>query len=322
MGVFIFFCVPKNNFMNRLLHELFKEGTKEMNEIRKPVVAGQFYDASEKELKKTIEKCFTDKRGPGEISYIKNKGKNIIGVVVPHAGFIYSGPIAAYSYKEIFENGFAETFIILGPNHTGMGAEVATLTKGKWLTPLGEIKIDTDLAKKICTGIINDDRAAHIQEHSIEVQIPFLQYIGKNKKFRFVPITMGLQNIKTSEEVGEIIFNEIKDEEKKIVIIASSDFSHVGFNYMTMPPEDMGVDEYAAKQDRIAIEKILDLDSTGLIKKVGEENISMCGYGPIATMINVAKKLGAKKAELLKYGTSYEVHPHSSCVGYGSISVY
>ena len=105
-------------------------------------------------------------------------------------------------------------------------------------------------------------------------------------------------------------------------MIASTDFSHVGFNYSTMPTEGMRVDDYAKKQDNLAIEKILNLDSNGLIDTVFNNNISMCGYGPVASIINASKKLGASKAELLKYGTSYEVHPNTSCVGYSSIIVY
>ncbi len=293
-----------------------------MLEIRKPAVAGQFYDSSEKRLKETIEKCFTDKRGPGKIPNIKNKGKRIIGVIVPHAGLIFSGAIAAHSYKEISENGFADTFIILGPNHTGMGSGVATMTHGKWQTPLGKVEIDEEIAKKIHTGIIDSDEKAHLQEHSIEIQLPFLQYISGNKKFKFVPISMSMQDIDTNKEVGKIITDIIKETNKKIVIIASSDFSHIGFSYMTMPPAGTNVDEYAKTKDKKAIDEILKIDPEKIVETVKKENISMCGYGPVSSMIYAAKKLGAKKAELLKYGTSYEVHPGSSCVGYGAISVY
>ena len=293
-----------------------------MLETRRPAVAGQFYEASEERLKENIKHCFTDKRGPGKLPEIKDKQKNIKGIIVPHAGFIFSGAIAAYSYKEIAENGFSDTFIILGPNHTGMGSGVATVTKGEWLTPLGKVKINKKLAEKIHKGIIDADPTAHRNEHSIEVQIPFLQYLAKEKEFSFVPISMSMQDIKTNIEVGEIIADAIKNTDEKIIIIASSDFSHVGFNYMSMPPAGERVDKYAEKQDKKAIDKILKLDSKGLVETINKENISMCGYGPVSSMIAASKKLGAIKAELLKYGTSYEVHPGSSCVGYGAVSVY
>jgi len=290
--------------------------------VRKPAVAGQFYDGDDDSLQKTLENCFKNSRGPGEIPSISEGNKNILGLVVPHAGFIYSGEIAAHSYYELANNGFADTFIILGPNHTGMGSGVSIMTEGFWETPLGRVTINKNLAENLCTGIIDKDPDAHVHEHSIEVQIPFLQYIAKSKDFDFVPICMSMQDIETTLEIGEIIARAIEKSDKKVVIIASSDFSHVGFNYMSMPPENVRVDEYAKKQDELAIEKILKLDAEGLIKTVQENNITMCGYGPVGSMITACKKLNAKKAELLKYGTSYEVHPSTSCVGYGAISVY
>jgi len=292
-----------------------------MNQIRRPAVAGQFYEANKDSLIDTIENCFLDKRGPGKIPEEKKGNKKVYGVVVPHAGFVFSGSIAAYSFKEIIENGFADSFIILGPNHTGIGSPLALNSNGSWLTPFGEAEIDNDLAEKLNKEIIKDDKTAHMHEHSIEVQLPFLQYLS-DKKIKFVPISLGIQDKNTSIKVGKIIADAIKKTDKRIVIIASSDFSHVGFNYMTMPSEGIRVDEFAKMQDQKAIEKILDLDPEGLIEIVKKENISMCGAGPIAAMITASKILGAENAELLKYGTSYEVHPGSSCVGYGAISIY
>jgi AmmeMemoRadiSam system protein B len=131
-----------------------------------------------------------------------------------------------------------------------------------------------------------------------------------------------MQDAQTSEEIGKILAETIKNYNEKVVIIASSDFSHVGFNYMSMPPSGMRVDEYAEKQDKLAIDRILDMDPKGLIDTVYKKNITMCGYGPVAAMLTASKLLGADKVELLKYGTSYEVQPHSSCVGYGALAVY
>jgi len=290
--------------------------------VRKPAVAGQFYDGDSDSLKKTLETCFKNSRGPGSIPQITKGNKKILGIVVPHAGFIYSGAIAAYSYYDLAINGFADTFIIIGPNHTGMGSDVSIMTEGFWDTPLGTVPINKNLAENLWTGIIDKDTDAHNHEHSIEVQLPFLQFISGTSGFNFVPICMGIQDIDAMTELGEIITNAIKKSDRKVVIIASSDFSHAGFNYMSMPPENIRVDEYAEKQDKLAIEKILRLDAEGLIKTVQENNITMCGYGPVSSMITACKKLGAKKAELLKYGTSYEVHPSTSCVGYGAISIY
>lgn len=290
--------------------------------VRKPAVAGQFYDSSEEGLKKTIKECFIKSRGPGAIPEITKGDKKIKGLIVPHAGLMFSGEIAAHSYYSLATNGFSDIFIILGPNHTGMGSGVSIMTEGFWETPLGTVPLNKSLAEKINKGIIDKDKDAHLREHSIEIQLPFLQYIGKNNGFSFTPICMSMQDIDTSIEVGNIIAEAIKNTDRKVVIIASSDFSHVGFNYMSMPPEDMRVDEYAEKQDKKAIEKILEMDPKGLINTIEEENITMCGYGPVVAMLTASKLLGAKKSELLKYGSSYEVHPGSSCVGYGALSVY
>jgi hypothetical protein len=289
--------------------------------IRNAAVAGQFYPGNEKSLKQQIEECFLDKRGIGTIPSLKKVGNNLKGLVVPHAGFVYSGAIASHAYARLAEQGFADTFIILGPNHTGMGSGVSVMTEGAWKTPLGTVPLDSSLAQTISTGIIDRDATAHTYEHSIEVQLPFLQYIARGRKFEFVPVCMMMQDYETVQEVGAILAKASQKSKKNIVLIASSDFSHAGFNYQSMPPKGMRVDTYAEKQDTLAIQSILALDPKGLIQTVEEHTITMCGYGPVAAMLFAAKKLGATKAELLKYGTSYEVHPGSSCVGYGAIAV-
>ena len=293
-----------------------------MEKVRKPTVTGQFYNGNRTDLEQSIRECFLDKRGPGDLPETGQRKKNIKGLVVPHAGYIYSGAIAANSYYYLSKNGFADTFIILGPNHTGMGSGVSIMTEGSWETPLGTASINEALAKKLWTGIIDKDQIAHMHEHSIEVQLPFLQFCARDKKFDFIPICMAMQDFETSEEVGNILANAIKGTDEKVVIIASSDFSHAGFNYASMPPLGVRVDKYAEKQDKLAIEKILEVDPKGLIDTVHKNNITMCGYGPVAVMLTASKMLGAKQVKLLKYGTSYEVQPSSSCVGYGALAVY
>jgi AmmeMemoRadiSam system protein B len=293
-----------------------------LEKIRPPAVAGQFYDSSEESLKQTIENCFLDDRGPNSLPKISKGDKDIKGLVVPHAGFIYSGAIAAHAYHFLAKNGFSNTFIILGPNHTGIGSGVSVMTEGEWKTPLGNTHINEVIAKQLQRDIIDKDDNAHKYEHSIEVQLPFLQYIVGSKNFDFVPICMSMQDKETAKEVGNNIVDIVKEADEKIVIIASTDFSHAGFNYMSMPPEGIRVDEYAKKQDKFAIDEILNLNPDGLIDTVQNKNITMCGYGPVAAMITASKLLGGNKAELLKYGTSYEVHPSTSCVGYGAIAIY
>jgi hypothetical protein len=293
-----------------------------MNGMRKAVVAGQFYTGDQDGLNLQLKDCFLDSRGPGKLPQIQRGTQKIKGVVVPHAGYMFSGAIAAHVYHAIATGGFAETFIILGPNHTGTGSGVSVMTEGIWETPLGKVPIDETLAAHLWTGIIDKDDSAHAYEHSIEVQLPFLQYMARDTSFSFVPICMAMQDYETSNEVGMILINALKKFEKPVVIIASSDFSHAGFNYMSMPPAGTQVDTYAETQDKHAIEEILNMKPKGLIDTVYKHSITMCGYGPVAAMLVAAKGLGATKAELLKYGTSYEVHPGSSCVGYGALTIY
>jgi len=293
-----------------------------MQRIRKPAVAGQFYTGSKSSLNQEIENCFLDSRGPGKKPTITQKNKKIFGVIVPHAGVMYSGAIAAHSYNCIAENGFADTFIIIGPNHTGVGSRVSVMTEGFWETPLGKIPINSELAENLCREMIDRDEVAHQYEHSIEVQLPFLQYMAQKKRFDFVPISMAMQDYQTSNEVGLIIGKAIEKTEKKVVIIASSDFSHAGFNYDSMPPSEMKVEDYAKQQDELAIQQILKMRAQGLIETVYNYNITMCGYGPVAAMLVAVKQLGAKNTELLKYGTSCEVAPAQSCVGYGAVAVF
>ena len=290
--------------------------------LRLPAVAGQFYAGTRKDLLREIEKCFLDSsRGPGALPEIGGK-EGLKGVVVPHAGYMFSGAIAAHSYMEIAKNGLADVYIIIGPNHTGMGSGVSVYPSGKWRTPLGDVEISTEVVKKLSGGIIDVDESAHMYEHSAEVQIPFLQYMHGEKKFTIVPICMAMQDYETSKEVGNAIGDVIKESEEKIMVIASSDFSHVGFHYFEHPPSGKRVDEYAKEQDEKAIEAILNIDPKLLIERVEKYRISMCGYGCVASMLVAAKNLGAEKGILLKYGNSYEVIPSDSCVGYGAIAIY
>ena len=289
---------------------------------RKAVVAGQFYEGDPQELQEMIKQCFVEKRGPQEVPQKNNQQPPVKGIVVPHAGYLYSGAIAAHAYKQLTEHGFAESFIILGPNHTGRGSGVSLMTEGSWETPLGTVPINETLGQQLWTGIIDKDETAHLHEHSIEVQLPFLQFCAGESPFTFVPISMTMQDLETAQEIGTVLAQAIRQTKNHVVIIASSDFSHVGFNYMTMPPGGIGVDVYAEQQDKHALESILAYDPEKLLDVVYRHNISMCGYGPVAAMLTATKILGGSQVELLKYGTSYEVSPGNSCVGYGALAVY
>lgn len=268
--------------------------------VRKPAVAGQFYPGSEKSLKKKIEECFLHKLGPGKIPENEGKLHNIKGIVSPHAGFAYSGPVAAHAYKEVYEDGKPDLFIILGPNHRGMGASVS-VTDQDFQTPFGNVKVDREVADELVGGVIEMNDTAHMGEHSLEVQLPFIQYLWDDIKM--VPLSFNIQNYKTAKEVGE----KIKDisEGKEILVVASTDFSH----YV--------VQETAKKKDKMAIDKIINNDPRGLFETVQKENISMCGYGPVMAMMIGS---GGTKGKLLKYATSGDIMAMREVVGYASLS--
>ena len=278
--------------------------------LRKPAVAGSFYDADSTSLKKQIENCFLHKIGPGEIPLVNPKRENnIIGLISPHAGYMYSGPVAANGFYKIALDGGPDTIIILGPNHRGFGEDISIMVEGKWKTPLGELEIDTDIAENILKNYktIKKDKKAHQFEHSIEVQLPFIQYIfGKNIKF--VPICMTRQDINTDIEIAQSICSSVVD--KNILIIASSDFTHY-------EPQ-----EYAENVDKQAINAILEFNPKKLYDIIYRQNLTMCGPGPITVMLIVCETLGAKKAELLKYATSGDVSgEYGQVVGYASIII-
>ncbi|HZK40532.1 MAG TPA: AmmeMemoRadiSam system protein B [Atribacterota bacterium] len=279
-------------------------------EIRKPAVAGSFYAGDLKSLNRQIENCFLHKIGPGEIPLVNPERKNnIIGLISPHAGYMYSGPVAANGFYKIALDGKPDTIIILGPNHRGFGEDISIMAEGKWETPLGELKIDTDIAESILRNskIIKNDKKSHQFEHSIEVQLPFIQYIfGKNIKF--LPICMTRQDINTDIEIAQSICSSVAD--KDVLIVASSDFTHY-------EPQ-----EYAKKMDKQAINAILNFDPKRLYDMIYQQNLSMCGPGPITVMLNICEKLGAKKAELLKYATSGDITGmYDQVVGYASIII-
>ena len=274
--------------------------------IRKPAVAGLFYEIDPDSLRKQIEWCFKHRLGPGSIPEIGNK-RNIKGVIAPHAGYVYSGPVAAHTYHEIAEDGFPETFVILCPNHTGMGSGVSTMNQGSWETPLGLADIDGEFADLMIknAGIIDSNPEAHLKEHSAEVQLPFLQYLNPN--FQFVPVTMWMQDIETATEIGVSIEKTASELGRDVVVIASTDFTHY-------QPQDI-----AHKQDMKVIDAIKAMDEKRMMNRVMELNVTMCGYGPVAATMVASKKMGATICEMKKYATSGDATgDKSSVVAYAS----
>ncbi len=270
--------------------------------MRYPAVAGQFYAGDPASLKKQVQECFSSPIGPGTLPPLNPDGpRQIKGMISPHAGFVFSGPVAAHGFKALAEDGFPDVFIIIGPNHTGVGNGVA-ITDQDFKTPFGTMEVDKDLVNKIQKGIIARDIVSHRHEHSLEVQLPFIKYFDENVKF--VPITMMIQDHRTAVEVGKIIREAISGIDA--VIIASSDFSH----YVSP--------KVAETKDGKAIEKILDLDIKGFYTTIIKNRISACGYGPIMAMMEA---VNGSKAELLKYSNSGDVTPMAEVVGYASVIV-
>lgn len=274
--------------------------------IRKPAVAGIFYKLNPDSLKKQIEWCFKHKLGPGKIPEIGDK-RQIKGVMAPHAGYAYSGPVAAHSYSRIVEDGFPDTFVIIAPNHTGLGSSVSTMIQGEWETPLGNVEIDEQFAEKLVknTLIIDVDESAHVQEHSLEVHLPFLQYFSKD--FKIVPVSMWMHDMETSTEIGKSIKETAEALERDVVVLASSDMTHY-------KPQSI-----AKRDDAQVIEAIKIMDEKLMIKRIMDLNVTMCGYGPVTAAIIASKELGAQNAEILKYATSGDITGDmSAVVGYAS----
>jgi len=239
----------------------------------------------------------------------------VLGGVFPHAGYMFSGPIAAHSVKKFVERGMPDVLVIIGPNHTGMGSGLA-LADEDFETPLGVVEYNEDIGNIFIENGIPVDNTAHRYEHSLEVQLPFFQYF--EKEFSMVGICMSAQNYRNVERVAGGIRKALKKRSNTMGIVASSDFTHCGSNYGMPIPPGMTAGEYAGQKDKMAIEPILDMDGKALLDTVKRERISMCGYGPVAAMLQGLKKK-ANRAKLLKYSTSYDIMPGSSAVGYGAI---
>ena len=285
--------------------------------VRYPAVAGAFYAGTKEALLRQLEAAYAHPFGPGKVPTAKKGPRTVKALVVPHAGYMYSGPVAAHAYAALAEDGLPEHFVILGPNHHGVGAPVA-LCPEDHLTPLGTVPYDAKVGKPLIGGVIESDPEAHRQEHSIEVQLPFLQHLRSNAPF--VPIALAYQEWEVAKEVGEAVAKAVEDVDA--VIIASSDFTHVGPNYGQMPPRGTSVSEFARKQDAMALEEIEKMDAKGLQTVVHEREITMCGFGAVSAMLVAAKRLGAREAKVLKYATSADVtSDRGLAVGYGAVVV-
>ena len=260
-------------------------------------MAGQFYHGTASKLTSQVEQ-YVDKN---------IKREKAIGVVSPHAGLIYSGPVAGAVFSAIE---FPQTFVLLGPNHTGLGSQISLMESGQWEIPTGTFQIDENISYKIAMNVpfVAKDSRGHMFEHSLEVQLPFIAYFSRD--VRIVPISILTANVEECRTLGEGIASAVKGAGYPVVIVASSDMSH----YV---PESV-----AREKDGRAIRRILDLDPEGLYGTVVSEKISMCGYLPVTAMLFAAKALGAQSAKLIRYSTSGEVSgDYDRVVGYAGIAV-
>ena len=266
--------------------------------MRYPAVAGRFYPLQKNELIDQIEWCFEHPLGPGKIGAPKN-GRRIKGALVPHAGYQCSGMNAAHSFKAIAEDGRPDAYIVIGPDHHGVPFDMV-LCSDSYLTPLGECKVHEKIAAKLAQSI-TDSPNAHMFEHSVEVEVPFLQYIDPDA--RIVPIIMRRQDMESAKRLGDLIKEACEGYD--VVVIASSDMSH----YI---PKDI-----AERLDMMLLEKACDLDIEGMYDVIGRYDISACGYGPIAAMITATRP---SKGTLLKHSDSWDSlnYMKDSVVGYAS----
>jgi len=262
--------------------------------IRKPVVAGTFYENDLKKLNAQIEDCFYG---------VREANEDVKAIISPHAGYAFSGRATAHSFSNL---PIADTYVILGLSHQGFPNCVS---KADFQTPFGVLKNDQYFTQELD---IETNEDAHNAEHSIEVQLPFLQHIHPEAKI--VPIL-----VSDHEGVAEEICRVCKEIKRKIVLIASSDFTHYGPNYDYVPFKDF-VKKNMYKLDKEAIEFILKLDKKGFRDYIEKTGATICGREPISALLDYAKLIGMKKARLLDYYTSGDVlGDYSNAVGYASI---
>ncbi|MFP3144515.1 MAG: AmmeMemoRadiSam system protein B [Caldisphaera sp.] len=271
--------------------------------------AGSFYPLNKDDLIKSIENSYLHKLGPGNLPKINERKKESIGYIVPHAGYMYSGPIAAHSYFNIANEGKPKVFVIVGPNHTGLGENASVWKEGIWQTPLGDVEIDNEVSRLIVSysKYFTFDEEAHLYEHSVEVQIPFLQQLFNDIKI--VPIVIKLQNEEVSLDLANALYKLIVDNGVDLVNIASSDMNHY-------EPYDI-----TYKKDEMALKKIEELDVNGLFKVLDENNITMCGPGPVGALLYLGKKMNSR-VQILKHATSGDITGEKDwVVGYAAARV-
>jgi AmmeMemoRadiSam system protein B len=275
-----------------------------MASVRPTAVAGSFYPGDGRELSDLIEQCFVSHfLGP---CGAKKYRPSLVGGMVPHAGLIYSGPCAAHLYACLDPR--IERVVIIGVNHYGRGWRAALSPWDKWETPLGDVTVNCDLNAELVkrVGFLKENELAHVQEHSIEVQLPFLQRVLGD--FTFLPISLADLSMAECEELGCALADTLAAEPEKGVVLASSDLSH----YLSAAETE--------KIDRLALDPLLATNPTELLSIVAQENISMCGVLPAAVLLYFLNARGPTRPCLLKHYHSGDVAPMKKVVGYASVA--
>jgi len=280
--------------------------------MREPAVAGMFYPAGQNKLRSELDECFSKV----DRSLLPTGSPRIAGLVSPHAGYAYSGWIAAHGFTALRNGGLPRTAIVIGPNHSGLGDRISVSFED-WKTPLGVMRCDKALAKAL---IIPNDEFAHMREHSMEVQLPFLQ--SMDPKMEQVCIAMMDQRSDTAISLGRTVARAIKDSGYDCTIVASSDFTHAGYNYGKPVPRGMNAGEFARSIDLPVIAELEKGDIEAAFEKRDELDVTACGLGPVAAMMTACSILGKTNVQTIRYATSYDISPSASAVGYASLAVH
>ena len=266
-----------------------------MTKTRDARVAGQFYPAQQSALIDFLSK-HVDRTSPK---------RKVTAVIMPHAGYVYSGTTAALTISHV---AVPDTVLLIGPNHTGYGTEFSLMAQGTWRLPLGDVSIDESLSQELLksSSLLLDDDLAHMHEHSLEVEIPFLYFL--NNKVKIVPLTVATNDLNDCRKVGEAIGDCVKG--KNVLLVASTDMTH----YESQAS--------AERKDKEAIDAVLKLDENQLAAVVSRHNISMCGYIPVYITLIAAKRIGAQSAQLIDYRTSGEAFgDYKKVVGYAGFII-
>jgi AmmeMemoRadiSam system protein B len=274
---------------------------------RKPAVAGSFYPSDPEELKDALKASYIHPLGPGRLPPPDYATKTLVACVAPHAGYSYSAPVAAHAYLHVASLKSPDLVVVVAPNHYGVGSGVATFPDGSWETPLGKVRVDTDAAGALAksTGILDVDPEAHKMEHSLEVQLPFLQELYGDT-FSLLPVSLAFQDEETASTLGKGIAEIAKG--KETVLVASSDLTHYE------PAAS------AKRKDLALVDTITSMDVRGFYRTLESLQVTACGFGPIATVMVAARALGARRGKLLKYATSGDTtNDFNSVVGYAAI---